>query len=286
MSECITHTAIVDDCSRLTRARSGICDAFKGAFGEHLDIAQLGGITRHGDRHNPSLLESWREKPAEEVRPKLAFVLGWLSHRAADRQMKRVFRAIDADCEEKPTECSIYNDACVYREVYGNAADSLYRFGGVESPSTVPADTVENLLAATWVRMLIRMHTFIPDDADAEGWIEKVVRFRQRLYVDLKRYAKAIADPDPDLWNRFIIEANFYQPEDPIIKAARSVQRGGGERVDEAVFVEPGTSHYAVMLRRACRYVEAASRFYVRKIDRAELETALNIGRPELEEVD
>ena len=91
MSENITHTAVVDDGLRLMQAAGTVCEAFKQAARDHLDIAHLGCMTRAGDRCNPGLLATFRDRwadrtPDDLLEPKLAFVLGWLCHRAADRE--------------------------------------------------------------------------------------------------------------------------------------------------------------------------------------------------------
>jgi len=295
MSEGITHTAIVDDCARLALASSKVCEAFKKALTDHLDMARLGGITRHGDRHNVALLASFREQwpPADEndtVPRKLAFVLGWLSHRAADRTMKKVFRDLDGDCAESPRDCSVYNDACVLREVYGGGDPFSYvanEAGLKDHPGARGTNVAEaeDLFCAMWRRMLVRMHTFIPDDADAEAWLEKVAQTQQRLYVDLKRYAAAYASPDPDKWKRFITDANFYDKDDAIVRVARSLQNGESRSsadVDAAMDDPGNESRYAYMLKRAFGYCLAASAWFEKKITEDEVNQRLEIGRPEL----
>lgn len=44
----------------------------------------------------------------------LAFILGWITHRAADRQMKPVFRANPDPEGRNPALCSVYQDAFVF----------------------------------------------------------------------------------------------------------------------------------------------------------------------------
>lgn len=297
MSEGITHSAIVDDCARLVLSGPGICPAFKTVLGEHLAIARLGGVTRHGDRHNPPLLERYREQWARPERPesvpmKLAFVLGWLSHRAADRQMKRIFRTLDPDCPRRPpTDCSIYNDVEVLRQVYGDGGSDpwgLRALAGADRDRREIRLRAEALLASVWQRSLLRMHTFIPDDSDPDGWLDRVVERHQRLYVDLQRYAAALTDPDPERVRRFLVEPNFYNPADPLIALARSRQRGTappGTSLAMALEQAQNQSLYARMLRRAYSYTHAASEFFERRIDRAELARRLHIGIPELAEV-
>ena len=120
MSENITHTAVTDDCARLARHSSTICSPVKEVLGEHLEIARLGGVTRAGGRHVLSLLQRYREawhgrQEGDLLAEKLAFVLGWLCHRAADLQMKPIFHAVDGDCPRDPTDCSVYHDVFLFR---------------------------------------------------------------------------------------------------------------------------------------------------------------------------
>lgn len=66
------------------------------------------------------LLERLRDRAAagtfaEGDTRKLAFVMGWLSHRACDRQFKRLFRQLDPECAATPRDCSIYHDVHLFR---------------------------------------------------------------------------------------------------------------------------------------------------------------------------
>ena len=92
----------------------------------------------------------------------------------------------------------------------------------------------------------------------------------------------AVADPDPDKVRRFITEVNFYDRGEPIIQAARALQRG--EDVDpEAVCAAmraDAQSHYAQALKMGCGYLLAASAFFAGKLSAAELRERFDIGRP------
>ena len=52
VSESITHTAVVDDALAIVDWSDRFCEPFKEAAVYQRDIARLGGITRHGDRHD------------------------------------------------------------------------------------------------------------------------------------------------------------------------------------------------------------------------------------------
>jgi len=291
LSENITHTAVTDDCARLALDSPAICEAFKLCLREHLEIARLAGVTRAGDRFTTELLKKFRrEWPARgPVDPllsqKLAFVLGWLCHRAADRQMKPVFLAAEPDSEEFPTDCSVYHDVFLFREVYASGRREPYSPASLEgeTESAPGVKEVEEALRALWQRALIALHTFIPDQEDAEGWMERLFETRQRFYVDLRRYAEAFADPDPEKVQRFIVEVNFYDRRDPLIRLARSLQHGKREesiRLEAALSAAASQSQYAQALRRGCLYLAAASEFFERRVEEAELRERLDIGKP------
>jgi hypothetical protein len=151
---------------------------------------RLGGITRSGDLFTVKLLQRVRDgwagrDAAEQLPEKLAFVLGWLCHRAADRQMKPLFRRLDGDCPLKPTDCSVYHDVFLFREAYASGAVEPYAQDAL-APS-LGVDHLEALLRTIWQRALTSMHTFIPDADDIERWLERVFATRQRFTVDIRR---------------------------------------------------------------------------------------------------
>jgi hypothetical protein len=287
MSENITHTAVTDDCARLAIYSPIICAPFKEVFAQQLEIARLGGLTRAGGKYVITLLDRYREKwPAAAdgglLAQKLAFVLGWLCHRAADLQMKPIFRKVDADCTLKPTDCSVYHDVFLFREVYAGGQGEPYSPGIL----SLEAGELEGALRSLWQRALVGMHTFIPDEQDVEGWLERLFATRQRFYVDIRRYARAYAQPDPDKVRRFLDEVNFYDGGDPLIRLARSIQAGTlGTEIDlpaalpAAVSAAATQSQYAQALRRGYLYLEAASGYFEGQIDEEALADALERGK-------
>lgn len=296
MSENITHTAIVDDCARLVSHTVGICPVFQQCWSAHPDIARLGGITRSGDFHNPGLLADYRQRwpmqqAGERLPQKLAFVLGWLSHRAADRQFKAVFRQAEPGEHGRPYDCSIYHDVVVFREIFLSGKQEPYQSSMLDialdshaAAGAVAVSEVESLLQAMWQRMLIRMHTFIPDEEHVESWLDNVLDRYQPLYVDMQRYAEAYSHPDPLKMQRFIVDMNFYDRTDALIRFARGIQHGTLDPtiVLEIALKEAETqSLYARALARAYRYILAASDFFLARIEVEELYRRLDIGQPE-----
>jgi len=289
MSENLTHTAVTDDCVRLALHSPSICEPFKLALRDHLEIARLGGVTRWGDRHSTDLLaryrEAWPPGHDDALAPKLAFVLGWLCHRAADRQMKPVFRRTDPDCPCKPTDCSVYHDVFVFHEVYRSGSEEPYSPRMLAAP---PAPELEEEFRILMQRALLGMHTFVPEEGkpasgDVDVWLGRLLELRQRFYVDTARYAEAAANPDPDKVRRFLDEPNFYDPDDAIIRVARSIQRGRADEgigLDDALREAGAASQYAQAVGKAYGYIRAASEFFMGRLDRETLQEDLDIGKP------
>ncbi len=297
MSENITHTAVVDDTLRLALASDTITATFKAVAHKNWDIAHLGCMTRGGDRCNPGLLEDLRARwkarvPEDYLEPKLAFVLGWLCHRAADRQMKPIFRRFHPHKKQSPTECSVYHDAFLFGEIYLYGGESPYHpamFGEVFEvlEDEIDVGSLHALVRVLLRRALIEMHTLIPDEDDPGGWIERLFKRKQDFYVDLARYDKVIRNPDPEKLRKYIVDDNFYDSTEPIIAVARRLQRE--EQVPPADVTkalhpdlldpqEPH-SHYAQALKLAYGYLQAASDFFISTMTLDELKTRLDIGK-------
>jgi len=286
VSEGITHIAVVDDNIHLLKAAPYICDPFKAALSANQGLARLGSIAKWGDRYNPQLLTDLREaykngSAGSTEQNRLAWVLGWMSHRAADRTVKHIFRKLDGDCPFSPTDASIYHDAISFKEVYGSGSGPF----PAETMSQGGLSSAEVAVQALFQRLMVSMHTFTPDGENIEEWIDKAEKFRQKAYVNLERYRKAVMEPDPDMMQRFIIEPNFYEPNDPIITAARCLANGEDVKIkwDELIDEKKATSIYAQALRRAFRYVRAANEYFLYEIELEELRDRMDIQKPELE---
>jgi hypothetical protein len=285
MSENITHTAVCDDCLRLMSHNPDICDAFKQAAAKHLDIARLGSVTRSTDRFNPDLLKQLRDgwdnrQPKDNFEPKLAYSLGALCHRAADRTMKPVFVQAAPEDTQSPKDVSIYHDVFLFREVYKEGVEKPY------SPVMFGMKThFEEHFRLLFQRALLELHTFIPDLTDAEAWLEKLFAFRQKFYVDIARYAEAYYHPNPEETRRYITEVNFYDENDDLIQLARAIQVGDTiveDAVRKAFETGRNESKYAQALLLGLRYLTATNRFFTSAMKLDELKSTLDIGKPDV----
>ena len=80
---------------------------------------------------------------------------------------------------------------------------------------------------------------------------------------------------------RFITEVSFYDRGEPIILAARVLQRGEEISPVEvcALMRADAQSHYAQALKMGCGYLLAASDFFVGKRSAAELRERFDLGK-------
>lgn len=300
MSEHITHTAVFDDCARLALHSGTICDGFKISLSEHREVGRFGSVSRHGDKFTSKLLSSYRDqwatrKPGDYVEEKLAFVLGWICHRAADRQFKPIYRIVNPEhyVEESsaPSDASVYHDVILFREVYDNGKKdpfipSTLDFSLESHPAAkaVSVDEVQDLFGAMWQRSLLELQSFIPHDDDLDAWLELVFERLEPYTVDVKRYAEAYHRPDPDKLKRFITDNNFYSRTDPIVRLARSIHQDAiDDTIDLAAAVKAAAtqSQYAQALHKGYSYLQGASDFFEHAIDERELKVRFNIGIPD-----
>jgi hypothetical protein len=291
MSEHITHTAICDDVRRICLNLDDLPQAFKDVWSTHADISRLGGVTRHADLWSADIIAHVRDHPEDaDAKRKLAFVLGALTHRSIDRHMKPVFayfkQAIDARTDKGTVvnECTIYCDMLILKEVF--AIDHLFSDSLFDKSLAERRAAFQELMRTTWQRILIHMHTFKPDDANVHAWLSNLFKGVQDFGIRMHLYDEVAANPDPEKWHKYLTETNFYDAADPIIAAARSLQRGespatgAASRAVEAT--GPEASLYARAMKRAVDYIRAAAQIYRNEINAEQAKPLMDIGVPEL----
>jgi hypothetical protein len=300
VSEHITHLGVCDDTMRLAGSHPHVHPAFLDVVQSHMDIVRVGAVTRGADKWTVEMIV-WARKhlglPPEErdpqIRAKLAFVLGALSHRAADRMMKPIIRCWKDVEGASAREATIYQDICTFRQVYGGGS------GDYPGPFTrqllqEPLDEGEAQLEAyfrvIWRRALIGMHTISPDNENFNEWLTRLLDFMQDFPISLRQYARVAAEWHPAKVKQYLQDKNFYQVDDRLIHLARRAQYGSRVTSDEIVAAveqtDRGSSRYARALAKALHYLIAASELFDERIDEATARERLEIGVPELAEGD
>ncbi len=299
MSEHITHVAVFEDSTRIGLSTGRLPQAFHLVLERHWDLARFASASRSGDRHSIPLLKDLKgkwpsRKPGDYVEEKLAFLLGWRTHQAADRRFKPVYRQLQPEHYAKesnpdtsaPSDVSVLHDAVVYREVYGNGEYAPYPPGLLEDRMTsfaasraLDANATLSLFGSVFQKSLL-------DLQPASQSPEAAPKVFQRFYVDLQRYSEKWASPDPREALAYIYGPNFYNPGDPLIRMARALQRKqplSGIVFDQAYEAAKSGSQYAQSLRMGVKYLLAAGDFWAGKIDEKQLHELFDLGKSHLQ---
>lgn len=296
MSENVINTALVEDCFHIMFASDKICEAFKEVGRDHLNFAQFGSIPSSGDQFAVSLLNKYRDNweshkkvpveigfrsapavPKSQAESILAFVLGWLCHRAAELQLKT-----------GSAESNLYQDAFIFHRLYVNNNNTPipYRTALYEKNiENLPVSTsINSKDLAEWFhalqqRFFIEMHTFVPDVDDIEGWFDRLdAKLRERtVHMDL--YAEIVMNPDPDKVKQYVSDTDFYEDEDAIIQLAQSLRKGAqhSQAEIEAAYEAVPTSDYGRALKQGFGNLLYASDFFTGSMDQNRLNTLLAV---------
>ncbi len=203
MSEHITHVAVYEDTARLIKHTNG---QFTKAFHDLLQAAYDSGLFCSGARGNHlyavPILEKIRElhkqgKFGGLQKEQVAGAIGWLTHRAADLQMKPLFRQLEE--ENHPllpdNECQMYHDALSYKEVYkGGRLNTLSPHEYIDetllsrdmeaNPASqhVPLRFMEGLFTHCFLAGMLGQARFVEDVDDINDYTEKIINQSQDLY--------------------------------------------------------------------------------------------------------
>ncbi len=300
MSEHLTHIAVYEDCARLILNTGKFCEAFRACVSAQYDS----GLTTSGTRGNhlyavPILAtykDQWDQVAGDQkVRQQVAGAIGWITHRAADLQMKPTWRAkLELDPEFPDSEMQIYHDAVTFREVYDGGMRSTNSAFEQLSPHTLEKDMashpasklldekqVEELVTFLYQKEFVALHSFHDSREDIQQWLDDFLEYHQEFTEDLRRYIEAFQHPDPGKMETYVYGINYYHPEDPLIQWVRGIQNGNDVShidLDHALEQAADQSHYAQAVRKAFLFTHAASEYFENRLEKNILYDTLELG--------
>ncbi len=274
MSEQITHLAVADDARLLALHSPRVAGGIRDALAGHHDKMRLGAVIRNSERFAGPVIRTLRDRvanPGPRDGEKLAFCLGTLAHRAADRMMKPIFSSQTADGKYTRKDISISHDVFLFRRIYNAGGQAPYTPEALDPVLQPPAGanvdmaTLEALFRILFQRTLLAAHTFIPDTDDAEGWLDRLFDRLQEMTIDIGHYHRILTQSDPELYRRAIEQVNFFNDKDPIVALAAELR--AGETVSPEQFLRrthlgDRNSLYARMLSASYGYIQTASEFW------------------------
>lgn len=296
MSEHLVHSAVLRDSFRLVVSLPNTSKRLRHIIEQYQKFATLGCITVSGDSFSFRLLERYREKELKNdpyLDAKLAFVLGWVSHRACDRVMKPIWReaqfkgrGTDVDTAISPYECSIYQEAEAYKLFFNGELD--YEYALFADRLQAFADTLDlqqepayKMVQCAYAMNLMNIQT-ISEDQPVQKRFEEICMRLQKFYVDINRYSRAIETPDPGLHAEYVDNIHWYDPEDKIIMAAQQLRNN--VQVDptdiQSVLQFQPASYYGQALGLSVQYIMSADQYLQDKLlDMNWLKEKLDIGK-------
>jgi hypothetical protein len=272
-AESLTPLAVADDCIGLAAAATSLAAPLRHSLTVKTAVVHVSGLLSDGRRHVVPLLAECRERWAARragdfTEEKLALAAGWLIHKATRETFQPLFKKLG----DEPTvsECRLYHDVTLLGELRGEQ-------GGQRA---VSRQDLSDLFRAMSQRLMIRLHTFEPDEEDADGWLGRLFAWRARQQALFGRLAEIYHSPDAAKERRYVGAVNFYNREDALIRAARAMRRGalpatGG--IEAAAQASASQSLYARALARGWGYQQTVGDFLERRIDEAQLKSRLSL---------
>jgi hypothetical protein len=303
MSEHITHIAVFEDTARLYLNSPDICEPFKTVTKNQYDSCLIACGSRGNHLFSVPIIEeytkSWAaEKNNKKAQIKMAFAIGWITHRASDKQTN----AIDDRNGQNPDPrydgqtSAIYQDANSFEKVYDSGKKPPLSENEALQPSTFdydmrshPAAKVisvkksEPLFSWMWQKDLQSMHIFSHQEKDFEKWLDTYVSRWPKFSEDFREYEKAHMDPDPVLEKKYYQIDNLYNEKDALIRFVRAIQKDQKPSVDlkTALQNNENDSEYAKAVRRSYVNVKALSDFFTGKISKDSAYDIVEINKNE-----
>ncbi len=291
MSEHFTHIAVYEDSARLLLASPAVHDVFKHCIQTQYDSGLLGSSSRGNHLFAVPILEKYKDRYASmedttEADIKIAYAIGWLTHRASDLQMKPVFRRAEAHPDPRFTYqlSSIYHDAMSFRKVYDGGNMPSRSPNEILSPATfdenmqshpaaraVDVPKIEKLLSWMWQKDLVCLQTLL-NEKDFQKRIDTFARHFPDFSENFSTYIKVYNDPDPALVDRHWVQDKLYFDDDPAIQFVRAVQRGEepGRKLDDVLELEANKSEYGKAICNGYWFVKVAGDFFAGKASKKE----------------
>ncbi len=197
------------------------------------------------------------ETQQDQAQTQLALVSGWTAHRIIEKHLGE--GSVPADLDQPIPESSIYRDVCIMKMI--QKADPHRKEVSLDQPvEGVTEAQVEELFHLIQQRNMIRTHTFRPDFADIETWLDQFMLYYDRNKADNVDYARVYCNPDPAKVRQYLTGPVFYDEKDELIRNARNLQMA---QVTGSITLKgsPPQSIYGKALAEALQAVHTCNRF-------------------------
>lgn len=295
----VVHAAVFDDVRRLALQHEALPAAFHQSLRDHPDYGRAGSYTRGDDVYVVPLLTKYRYMwtgDDEATAQQLAWVLGWLAHRAAHRIMDPAHRLVEAehvgpgqDAAAVPA-AALWSDLVLYDAAYdrgrtGVVPEDLFsrHLQDYEAGQALDVRHLEDVVHAQWLAGLAALRLRVADEgASFADRVDTFLAERPVYRAPLGGYADRMEQPDPIEQQRFLRTAPLYDADDLLIVMAHGPeQRRAGIDLDEArAQAQVAGSPYAHVLSDALDVLDHAAAYWRREIHAGQLKERLDLTTP------
>jgi hypothetical protein len=291
MSEHYSHIAVYEDTVKLLFVNKRLPQVFTTALTRFYDSGLLASTSRDGLLWAIPILEKYRAEQTshndDETLMKLAAAIGWLTHRGADLTVKPILKLFDSKKSARfnSTECSVYFDAEVYRQVFQSgkkSTRSMYNvitpfsftknFSFADTPNAQPAEAIERMMSCYMITDWAMLNPFVTTERDCDTWMKKMQKQLHDYHEDYRMYVEAVQHPLPERTKAYLIDHNYYNAQDDIIRTVRGITSiDNPQDLPVSLFEESKTlSMYARALQKSYKYTTAGIRFFQHEISKDE----------------
>lgn len=301
MSEYFCHAVHGGDCAALIRCSSLVSDRTKQVAEDYPHLMRMGSVLRAGRTLVFPALEAIRvgasDVTEERANKRIAIALSQLSHQATDGFFKPAYRRFapeyyDDDYALSPSDMRILQDVVLYHARRGlplAEGDPIYdsrlmhhAIGLSHADEPGAARFLETVFGGRVIQELLGLHTLFPQEASTDEKLRAYVMALDPVYIDTARYADLAAQPHHNLVQRYIVDTNFYDPDDPYVSLAVDVQNGAApdaDRLEAAKQVaQSDLSQWGVTLRLGVDFFELADAFMTGRSERGALEAGIQMA--------
>lgn len=299
MSEHITHIAVYDDTVLLLKNSAYVSQALVQCSAQEYDCGWVTSGSNGNHLWAVPILEKYRDKynttdHSREVVQKISAAIGWITHRAADLVVKPILSVVknEKHPDFNEQEQSAYYDMVAYRGVFDEGKYSPSPLEPISPASFEPEmkshpaagildlPTLEVATSHYYMAVLLSNHQPDSKNKSADAWFDNIMQTRQKYTEDLTMYFSAYGNPDAKKTKKYLQLFNYYNPEDEIIRLAKSIRQGTPDQLIKlrtAIDTAANQSMYARMLANSCTMLWYAGQFFEYKIEKDELYDVLNI---------
>lgn len=271
------------DCFTILPCIPKASEDFKEVVQTEQDFAMLGGVYKQDVAQPVTLLADLRDRwksrtPEEKLEAKLAFILSWLTHLAARRQLPA--RRTTQRFSHLDEQSLLLDMRIVYERFAGRTQPTRTS----DQEVRVNSQDVETFLQVLKERALVALHTIRPDKpkqiTDIHQWLEQLFDLHQTFDRDVPHYAAALTQVVTEGASSTQApgaDRPYYDEYDPFITLAQRLQQHQSIDGDEVANVLDGEArcHYGAAIKQGLTYLLAASRFFQHHSDVDSLNRAL-----------